>query len=166
MTGRLEAFRRRPSFALMKTILTYILFIALVLGCGLLIGLNFMPGGWYAALVKPPFNPPNWIFAPVWSALYVLIGIAGARTFLREGVSGAFMVWLAQLVLNFLWSPAFFGAKEPGLALAVILPMLAAILAFIAMRWRADRIAAWAFVPYAAWVGFATILNASIVWLN
>ena len=125
-----------------------------------------MPGDWYQSLAKPPFNPPNWIFAPVWSLLYILIAIAGARTFLREGLSNAFGLWIMQLILNFLWSPAFFGAQNAHLALAVIVPLLGTILAFIALRWQRDRVAALLFVPYAAWVSFATLLNASIVWLN
>ncbi|MBN9032753.1 MAG: sensor histidine kinase [Rhizobiales bacterium 63-7] len=150
----------------MRKIATHLLFIAAVLGGGLFIGFNFMPGDWYQSLAKPPFNPPNWIFAPVWSILYILIGVAGARTFLRDGLSNAFGLWVMQLILNFLWSPAFFGARNAHLALAVIVPLLATILAFIALRWRRDRVAALLFVPYAAWVGFATLLNASIVWLN
>ena len=150
----------------MQKIVAHLVFIAIVLGGGLLIGLNFLPGEWYQSLAKPPFNPPNWIFGPVWSILYIMIGIAGARTFLRDGFSSAFGLWLVQLLLNFLWSPAFFGAENARLALVVIVPLLVVILAFIAQRWRRDRIAAFLFVPYAAWVGFATLLNASIVWLN
>lgn len=150
----------------MRNLVTYLVFIAVTIGGGLLIGFNFMPGDWYQSLAKPPFNPPNWIFGPVWSLLYILIGIAGARTFLREGLSNAFGLWIIQLILNFLWSPAFFGAQNARLALAVIVPLLVAILAFIAICSRRDRLAARLFVPYAAWVGFATLLNASIVWLN
>ncbi len=86
----------------MRKIATHLLFIAAVLGGGLFIGFNFMPGDWYQSLAKPPFNPPNWIFAPVWSILYILIGVAGARTFLRDGLSNAFGLWVMQLILNFL----------------------------------------------------------------
>ena len=75
-------------------------------------------------------------------------------------------LWWTQLVLNFLWSPVFFGAHQIGLALAVILLLLAAILAFIATAWRQNRVAAWLFVPYAAWVAFASVLNGSIFALN
>ena len=75
-------------------------------------------------------------------------------------------VWAAQLVLNFLWSPTFFGAKMMGLALVVIVLLFASILLFMARTWNSDRLSAWLFAPYAVWVAFATLLNASLVWLN
>lgn len=141
-------------------------FLVLVLGGGLLIGYATLPGAWYAALAKPAFNPPNWVFGPVWSLLYVLIAIAGWRIW-RTLVSGAAKtLWIVQLVLNFLWSPVFFGAEMPRAGLAVIILLLAAILGFIVAAWNEDRSAAWLFVPYAFWVAFATLLNLSIVWLN
>ncbi len=141
-------------------------FLLLVVGGGLAIGFLTAPGEWYAGLTKPSFNPPNWLFAPVWTVLYVLIAVAGWRTFERDPSSVPMKLWGAQLALNFLWSPTFFGAHQIGLALAVILALLAAILAFIATSWREDRMAAWLFVPYAAWVGFASVLNGSILLLN
>ncbi|MDO1580733.1 TspO/MBR family protein [Rhizobium oryzicola] len=150
----------------MKKILTYLAFIVLVTGIGALIGIMNIPGEWYQSLAKPSFNPPNWIFGPVWTTLYVLIGIAGARTWLAEGFSVRIKIWLAQMMLNFLWSPAFFGLHSTGLGLVVILPMLAAIILFIATSWRADRVSALLFLPYLAWVGFATLLNASLFMLN
>ena len=149
----------------MRRLLIHAAFIAAVLGIGLLIGSTTRPDAWYAALAKPPFNPPNWVFAPVWSTLYVMIAIAGARTFER-GMNRGFALWLAQMALNFAWTPVFFGLHRIDLAMAVIALTLIAILAFIADRWRADPVAAWLFVPYAAWVAFASVLNASILWLN
>ncbi len=83
-----------------------------------------------------------------------------------RAAAAAMAFWLAQLALNFLWSPVFFGAHQIGLALVVIVLLLAAILGFIATRWREDRLAAWLFVPYALWVGFATMLNGAIFALN
>lgn len=150
----------------MQKYLSLVVFLLIVLGGGLLIGYATLPGAWYASLIKPPFNPPNWVFAPVWSLLYVLIAIAGWRTWQLKPGTGAMRVWAAQLVLNFLWSPSFFGARMMGLALAVILLLLAAIVLFIIRTWRSDRLSAWLFVPYAAWVAFATLLNASLLWLN
>ena len=141
-------------------------FIAVVLGCGTAIGYLTLPGAWYAGLAKPSFNPPNWVFAPVWSTLYVLIAIAGWRTFMAAPKSTAMKFWLAQMGLNFAWSPVFFGAHSIGGALLVIVVLLATILAFIVASWPRDRIAAGLFVPYAAWVGFATLLNVSIWMLN
>lgn len=141
-------------------------FIVLVLGGGTLIGFLTLPGEWYAGLAKPFFNPPNWIFGPVWSVLYVLIAIAGWRVWLRAPRDVAMRVWVAQLVLNFLWSPTFFGFQQTGLALLVILALLGAILGFMATARKFDQVAAWLFAPYAVWVAFATLLNASIWWLN
>lgn len=143
-----------------------ILFLILVVGGGLTIGFLTAPSAWYAGLAKPSFNPPNWLFAPVWTALYVLIAIAGWRTFERDRSGWSLKVWWAQLALNFLWSPVFFTAHQIGVALGIILLLLAAILAFIGASWRQDRVAAWLFVPYAAWVGFASVLNAAILALN
>jgi benzodiazapine receptor len=147
----------------MRRVVTLALFIAVVLGGGLAIGVLTPPGAWYAALEKPPFNPPGWVFAPVWTLLYVMIAVAGARTY--ERVSG-FFLWLTQLALNFAWTPAFFLLHRAGLALVIAAALLAVILVFIWARWTADRTSALLFVPYAAWVAFATLLNASIVVLN
>jgi benzodiazapine receptor len=147
----------------MRRILIYVVFVVGVLGIGSLIGSVTRPDGWYAALAKPPFSPPNWIFGPVWSLLYVMIGIAGVRTFER---GNGMRLWLAQMALNFAWTPAFFVMHRPGLGLLIVLGMLATIVAFIVTRWNADRVSAWLFVPYAAWVAFASLLNAAIVVLN
>jgi benzodiazapine receptor len=150
----------------MHRYLTLALFIALVLGGGTLIGFMTLPGAWYAGLAKPSFNPPNWIFGPMWTLLYILIAVAGWRTWQRAPGSAAMTVWFIQLALNFIWSPVFFGAHRIGAALIVIAMLLAAILAFIVIGWPRDRTAALLFTPYAAWVAFATLLNAAIWTLN
>lgn len=141
-------------------------FVALVLGGGFLLGLLTTPGEWYAGLAKPAFNPPPWLFAPVWTVLYVMIAVAGWRTWQRDRSSLAMTFWWVQLGLNFLWTPVFFTAHMVGLALAIILLLLAAIIGFMAASWRQDRATAWLFLPYAAWVAFATLLNGSIYTLN
>ena len=148
----------------MRRAIVHVIFLIAVVGIGLLIGTVTRPDGWYAALAKPSFNPPNWVFGPVWTVLYVMIAIAGARTW--ESGAGGSDLWLAQMALNFAWTPVFFRLHWPGVALATIIALLIAILAFIATRWRADRTAALLFVPYAAWVAFASVLNAAIVALN
>ena len=150
----------------MKRTLAYIIFIAIVVGFGALSGISNAPGDWYQSLIKPFFQPPPWIFAPVWITLYVLVAMAGARTWLQSPASGRMQVWFMQMILNFLWSPAFFGYQSPLLGLLVILPMLVTIAVFIKLSWNRDRISAWLFVPYLAWVGFATLLNLSIAILN
>jgi benzodiazapine receptor len=142
------------------------LFLALVLGGGLVLGFLTAPGAWYAGLAKPAFNPPAWLFGPVWTVLYILIAVSGWRVWQRDRHGRPMNLWWAQLTLNFLWTPVFFAAHQIGLALVVIVLMLASILGFIATAWRLDRVAAWLFVPYAAWVAFASALNGSIWALN
>jgi benzodiazapine receptor len=143
-----------------------ILFLVLVVGGGLLVGWLTAPGEWFAQLEKPVFNPPNWLFGPVWTVLYFLIAIAGWRVWKRDARTWPMKLWWAQLLLNFLWSPVFFAAHMIGLALAVILLLLAVIIAFVSASWRRDRAAAWLFIPYGAWVAFASVLNASIFAMN
>jgi tryptophan-rich sensory protein len=142
------------------------LFLILVVGGGLLIGFFTAPGPWYEALAKPSFNPPNWLFGPVWTILYVMIAVSGWRIWQREPSGTAMKLWWVQLILNFLWSPTFFALHQVGLALAIILVLLAVILGFIASAWKTDRLSAWLFVPYAAWVAFASLLNGAIWTLN
>ncbi len=142
------------------------LFLLLVVGGGLAIGYLTQPGEWYAQLRKPSFNPPGWVFPPVWTVLYVLIAIAGWRSWGRNRGGWAMRLWWAQLGLNFLCSPLFFAAHRMDLALVVVLLLLAAILGFIAVSWQEDRLAAWLFTPYAVWVAFASLLNASLLALN
>lgn len=150
----------------MSKILSYILFIGFVVGAGLLAGLTNMPGNWYQSLEKPFFNPPPWLFGPVWTTLYVLIGVAGARIWQRAPKSAAMQLWFAQMAFNLMWSPSFFGLQNPELALAVIVGMLVTIIAFMIKARPIDRISTLLFVPYLAWVTFAGILNLSIAWLN
>lgn len=125
-------------------------------------------GTWYQALAKPAFNPPDWIFAPVWSALYLMIAIAGWRVWRRGGGEArlALTVYAVQLALNLSWSLVFFGARLIGPALAVIVTLLAAIIANAILFWRIDRAAGALLAPYAAWVSFATLLNAALWRLN
>jgi len=99
----------------MNRALSFVLFLLLVVGGGLAIGYVTAPGNWYAQLTKPAFNPPGWLFAPVWTVLYFLIAVAGWVVWQRAPRAWPMKLWWAQLVLNFLWSPAFFGAT--GLAL-------------------------------------------------
>jgi benzodiazapine receptor len=146
--------------------LTLLLFVAFTVAGGSLIGYFSIPGSWYAALSKPIFNPPNWIFGPVWTVLYILIGIAGARVWLNHRDSALPKLWCAQIALNFAWPLVFFAARRPDLALPVLIAMLISILAFIALAWRRDRPSALLFLPYAVWVSFAGLLNGAIWWLN
>ena len=139
--------------------------IGVVLG-GTLIGTATIPGEWYAGLAKPSFNPPSWIFGPVWTALYIMIAIAGWRVWRLNPIGGPVALWFMQLALNFAWSPVFFAAQLPRVALIIIITLLVVIIGFIASAWREDRTAALLFLPYLAWVAFATVLNGAIVQLN
>jgi benzodiazapine receptor len=143
-----------------------IYFLALTVGGGLLIGFLTRPGKWYVSLAKPWFTPPNNVFAPVWTLLYIMIAIAGERTFMRDPVGAPMTVWTVALALNFAWSPIFFRLHRPLAALFVILGLLGTIVAFIVLSWQPDTPSALLFVPYAAWVLFAVTLNGAIWRLN
>lgn len=124
---------------------------------------------WYQALEKPSFNPPDWVFAPVWTALYVMMGIAAWRVWrlrLFEATGVALAVFAVQLGLNLAWSLLFFGLQRIDLALFEIVILLCVIITNTFLFWRIDRLAGLLFVPYAAWGTYATILNASLWLLN
>ena len=126
-------------------------------------------GSWYQTLAKPSFNPPDWIFAPVWSTLFFMMAVAGWRVWRRDGLGGAraaMMLFALQLMLNMGWSIAFFGLRSIGAALAEILVLLLAIAATTVLLWQRDRVAGMLFLPYVGWVGFATVLNAALWQLN
>jgi len=131
------------------------------------IGSMAMPDAWFAGLRKPAFNPPNWVFAPVWTALYACMAVAAWRVYRRVGaVDAAIVLWLAQLACNALWSPLFFGLHRVGLALVDIGVLLALVAAASMAFFRRDRTAGALMLPYLAWVAFATVLNAAIWQLN
>jgi tryptophan-rich sensory protein len=121
---------------------------------------------WYAALAKPNWNPPNWIFGPVWSVLYLCMAIAAWLVWRQGGLAGAatpLALFAVQLVLNLAWSWLFFGFQNPGLAFVDIVLLWAAIAATMVAFWSRSAIAGILFVPYLAWVSFAAILN-FVVW--
>ena len=126
-------------------------------------------GTWYRTLQKPVFNPPDWVFAPVWTLLYLMIALAGWRVWRRVGLSGAragMVAYSAQLALNLAWSFLFFGGRLIGIALAEILLLLVVIGVNAVLFWRVDRLAGWLLVPYVAWVAFACVLNFALWRLN
>jgi tryptophan-rich sensory protein len=126
--------------------------------------------GWYAHAVKPSFNPPNWIFAPVWTTLYILMGIALFLVWKTEAdkmvKQTAIILFAVQLTFNFLWSFIFFKLQQPGWALVEIAAMWIAILFTILWFAKISAPAAWLLVPYISWVSFATVLNYYIWKLN
>jgi len=155
-----------------KSVALAVLAIAPVVLAAALGNLATMPNidGWYSALAKPDFTPPNWLFAPIWTTLYCLMAYAFYRILhLRSETQGrttAIIAFVSQLALNVLWSFAFFSAHNPLLGLFVIVPLEILIVASIVIFARLDRVAAICLWPYAAWVAIATLLNASIWLLN
>jgi translocator protein len=122
---------------------------------------------WYPTLIKPSFNPPNWVFAPVWTVLYVLMAIAAWRVWQRTSLTApALLLFYAQLVLNAAWSAIFFKAHRIGAALVDIALLLAAIVSTTVAFWSVDPIAAVLLLPYLAWVCFAAMLNGALWQLN
>jgi translocator protein len=124
---------------------------------------------WYTTLDRPSWNPPGWVFGPVWTILYVLIGVAAwlvSREWGDDGVGVALVVWGVQLVLNAVWPLIFFGAHLPGWAFVEILLLWVAIVATILLFRDISATAAWLLVPYLAWVSFAAVLNGTIWRLN
>jgi benzodiazapine receptor len=127
-------------------------------------------GGWYAALNKPSFTPPNWLFSPVWITLYAVMAVAAFlvwnKGFGVRGVKTALAFFCAQLILNVLWSIIFFGFRSPGLAFAEIVVLWFAIAVSIVTFYQVSKPASLLLVPYFLWVSFAGVLNLAIFRLN
>jgi translocator protein len=133
------------------------------------LGAAFSPDAWYDSLVKPSWNPPSWLFGPVWTVLHALIGYAGYLAWSSSNPNrryGAFSVYAIQLLLNGLWSPLFFGYHSPGLALVNIVALWVAIGLNIVAFYRIKPASGLLLMSYLVWVSFATVLNASIWALN
>lgn len=125
-----------------------------------------MPGEWYAALQKPSWNPPAWLFGPAWTLLYTLMAIAAWLVWKRVGFAKPLKLYFVQLALNAAWTPIFFGAHQLGWALFEIVLLWIAILATLVSFRRVNSTAGWLFVPYLAWVTFAMALNFTLWRLN
>jgi translocator protein len=150
------------------------LWVGLVVWVGLafsasLAGAAFSPGNWYADLDKPAFNPPGWVFGPVWTLLYVMMGTSAWLVWRKAGFRAARIalgLYLIQLALNAAWTPVFFGAQRPDLAFIVIVALWLAVAATIAAFKRHSLAAMLLLVPYIAWVSFAAVLNFTLWQLN
>ncbi len=155
-----------------KTIFQFLLSIILPLAIGGFSGFltaNEVNDDWFVNLIKPPFNPPNYLFGPVWSALYLLMGVSLfliVKMEKSELRTNAILAFGLQLFLNFWWSIFFFRFQRPDVALAEIMLMWFSILYMIFSFYKLKPIAAYIQVPYLLWVSFASILNASFWWLN
>lgn len=146
-------------------------FVALGLAVGALGGMITATsvGAWYQDLAKPTFNPPDRVFAPVWTTLFVLMSVAAWRVWRQGGFAHSrteMAAYFGQLALNLLWSALFFGFRAPGWAFLEIFLLLTAIVVTAVLFGRRDRPAGWLFLPYIAWVAFAAVLNGAIWRLN
>lgn len=121
---------------------------------------------WYLSLTQPPGTPPNWVFGPIWSVLYVLMGVAGWLIWRRVGASRPLRLWGWQLAANAAWTPFFFGLHNPPLALADIVVLLVLLVFTIRSFRRVRPVAAALLLPYLLWTGYAAYLNAGFWWLN
>ena len=125
---------------------------------------------WYAGLAKPVYTPPNWVFAPVWTLLYIMMAVAVWRILALPPATlrrrPALIAFFVQLALNGAWSWAFFALHSPAAGLLVIIALLAALLATLELFWRLDRMAGFLLVPYLVWTCFATLLNYGVLKLN
>jgi len=133
------------------------------------IGSRYMPGDWYASLVKPSWNPPNYLFGPVWTVLYVLMAVAAWLVWRKADFSGAgpaLTLFVVQLALNALWSYLFFGQHRPDIAFFDIVALWVAIVVVAALFWKVDDVAGGLMVPYVLWVTFASYLNFVLWRLN
>ena len=148
-----------------RSLLTLIGFIFATF-CAPLAGMFSLPGVWYVALDKPSWNPPPWIFGPVWTALYLTMAVAAWLVWRRLGWCRALCIYLAQLLLNAAWTPVFFGAREIGWAFGVIIALWVAILFTVVTFLRVSKAAGWMLVPYLTWVSFAAFLNFTLWRMN
>jgi benzodiazapine receptor len=122
--------------------------------------------GWYLSLTQPPGTPPAWVFGPIWTVLYIMIGVAGWMVWRHASGVRPLRLWGWQLAANAAWTPAFFGLHSPVLALAVSVVLLGLIVLTIRAFWRLCRPAGWLMLPYLAWSCYATYLSAGFWWMN
>ena len=165
--------RNRLDVFMLKSRVVKLILALLVCQAAGVVGSIFMAKAiptWYAFLNKPVFNPPNWIFGPVWIGLYLLMGISLYLVLTKEprdsAVKNALRVFGAQLVLNAIWTPLFFGAKLPWLAFIEILVLWVFIMLTIVKFKRVSGPAAYLLIPYLLWVSFASVLNGALWLLN
>lgn len=143
-------------------------FLILLIACAAAgaTGILFQPGAWYDGLAKPWFNPPRWAFPVAWTTLYVLIAWAGARLAHLPGAGLAMALWAAQIALNTLWTPVFFGAHRMGMGVAVIALLWLVVAALTVLAFRLDRVAGALLLPYLAWLSLAGALNYRLWQMN
>ncbi|TVQ01622.1 MAG: tryptophan-rich sensory protein [Balneolaceae bacterium] len=159
----------RRGYTLFAGLLFWIALSYLTAWIGAQVSPGIAPGEWYESIAKPSWNPPGWLFGPVWTALYTMMGVAVWLVWKDYGFSGAkkaITLFLIQLILNGLWSQIFFGMQEIGWAFLEILILLFAIAITTILFFEKNKLAGWLMVPYLLWVSFASVLNGTLWWLN
>ena len=148
--------------------MSWIIFLVLLASCFAAgsTGALFPPGDWYRSLKKPGFTPPDWVFPVVWTTLYVLIAIAGARVATMPQAGLALALWALQVALNAIWTPIFFGLKRVRLALVVVSLLWLSVAFGMLALFQLDTLAGLMFVPYLIWLSIATALNLRVMQLN
>lgn len=158
----------RPVRRQLLALFLFLLACAVVAGLGSLFTMSAMDG-WYADLEQPDWEPPDWVFGPIWSILYLAIGVAAWLVWRERGWEQGripLVLWSVQLGLNLLWTAIFFGLEMPGAGLVEIVALWLAIAATIVAFWPVSRLAALLLVPYFGWVSYAAALNYAIWTLN
>lgn len=163
--GRLSAKLTQPPRSWQASLLGLV-GIVLLTFCAPCAGIAFPPGEWYASLIKPSWNPPAWLFGPVWSFLYLSMAVAAWLVWRQVGCRRALGCYAVQLLLNAAWTPVFFGAQQPGWALVVIVLLWGGIVVTLLAFKRVSRLAGWLMWPYLGWVSFATVLNFTLWRMN
>ena len=163
----MEAQNEKREFSVVDCV--FLILFLLVTGLAAFVGGMFPVDEWFDALIKPPLNPPNWVFGPVWSLLYLMMAVSAWlvwRNGDRGNIGFALLLYIVQLVANTMWSWLFFGKHQIGLALVDIVVLLGLILATMLAFSRHSKLAVVLLIPYLAWVSFATYLNFSFWRLN
>lgn len=145
--------------------LDFLVFLFACMAAGLT-GSLFPPGKWYSELNKPVWTPPNWVFPVAWPILYLLMSYSGATLANLESAGSALALWALQISLNTLWTPVFFGAYDLFGALVIIIFLWTTILCYTVSSYKIDKLATYLFIPYLAWVSFATVLNFEYLRIN
>jgi len=126
-------------------------------------GIIFQPGAWYESLNKPSFTPPNWAFPVAWTTIYLLLAWAGYRPTVLPGSETALALWAAQIALNTLWTPVFFGANRIGAAMIILVLLWTVVAAMVLLALRLDIVTGLILFPYLLWLSVAAALNFSIL---
>jgi tryptophan-rich sensory protein len=143
-----------------------VVFVAVVMGIGAVVGLISAPGTWFEALRKPDFVAPDWLSGTAWALLCVAFAVAGWRLWLQDSGSVETRLWLATLILSWWFAPIFFVAHAPYVALVVAAVLVGLMVIFIIRAWRREPVSAWLFVPCAVWVSYGAVMTGVIAAMN